>query len=367
MPNKHQNETESFAEAAAAVTAENVTEAVADAPVETTVYETNGTMNTMENVQEICDTFIANRDALRKAVKLENITMHVLAADILTTAGVTADADKLKSLRKIISKKVSSISYLVFRTELPLLAALYLSEDPEAAADKINRIYDIMKKRLGRSFYVAMLSILFSRTIDEEQAAQIAERGKVLYDAFQKKHPIITSDRDIACACLLALSDKTDEQILEECEAAHFLLKNAYSDSCFPQFCAYILCMTDGIPEDKATRLMELFFALKASKKKYLTGHEMGVLAALSLTDLSTGELMDTVIDIEAFLSKQKDYGVLEGFDEKRRLMNAAMIATAAYGDRSLTAVNIMAAIVALAAEQDDDDAAITAAMMAAT
>ena len=340
---------------------EQITEAVIEASSETSVQNTN------EAIQEICDSFIANRDALRKAVKLENMPMYVLGADILTTAGVRADADKLKSLRKIINKKVSSISYLVGRTELPLLAELYLSADPEAAADKINRIYDIMKKRLGRSFYVAMLSILLSRSIDEDQAEKIAERGKGLYDTFQKKHPIITSDRDAASACLLALSDKTDEQILDECEAAHSLLKNAYSDSTFPQFCAYILCMTDGFPEDKATRLMELFFALKASKKNYLTGHEMGVLAALSLTNHSTGELMDTVIDIEAFLSKQKDYGFLSGFDEKRRLMNAAMLATAAYGDRRLTAVNIIASIVALAAEQDDDDAAIAAVMIATT
>ena len=367
MPNKKKTEAEALAEVQAQIMSEPITETAAEVPAETTAQNASGSMNTIENVQEICDTFIANRDALRKAVKLENMTMYVLGADILTTAGVTADPDKLKSLRKIINKKVSSISYLVGRTELPLLAELYLSADPEATADKINRIYDIMKKRLGRSFYVAMLSILLSRTIDEDQAAQIAERGKVLYDAFQKKHPIITSDRDIASACLLALSDKTDEKILDECEATHSLLKNAYSDSTFPQFCAYILCMTDGIPEDKATRLMELFFALRASKKKYLTGHEMGVLAALSLTDISTGELMDTVIGIEAFLSKQKDYGFLSGFDEKRRLMNAAMLATAAYGDRSLTAMNIMAAIVALAAENEEDDAATVAIIAANT
>lgn len=353
-------------EAAAMLAAEPVAETVAEVPAGIPVQRTNGTDAT-ENIQEICDAFIANRDALRKAVKFASMPMYVLGADILTTAGVIADADKLQSLRKIISKKFSSISYLVVRTELPLLAELYLSADPEATADKINRIYDVMKKRLGRSFYVAMLAILLSRTKDETQADQIAERGKVLYDAFQKKHQIITSDREAASACLLALSGKTDEQILDECEATHSLLKNAYSDSTFPQFCAYILCMTDGFPEDKATRLMELFFALKASRKKYLTGHEMGVLAALSLSDRRTGELMDTVIDIEAFLSKQKNYGFLDGFDERRRLMNAAMLATAAYGDRSLMEVNIMAAIVALSAEQDDDDACAAATMIATT
>ncbi len=356
MPHTNENE----AAPAAEVMSEPITEAAAAAPAEAQAE------NTTETVQEICESFIANRDALRKAVKLENMNMYVLAANILTTAGVTADAEKLKALRKIMQKKVSSISYLVIRTELPLLAELCLSEDPEATAEKISRIYDVMKKRCGRSFYVAMLSILLSRTMDEEQAAKIAERGRALFDAFQKKHPFITSDRDIAAACLLALSDKTDGEILEECEATHSHLKTAFADSTFPQFCAYILCLTYGLPEDKVTRLLELFYALKASKKKYPRGHEMEVLAALSLTDISTGELMDTVIEIEAFLSKQKDYGALSGFDESRRLMNAAMLATAAFGDRSRTEVNIMAAIVALAAEQDADDAS-TAAIMAAT
>ena len=363
MPHKKESEAVSVAEFQAEFVSEPITEAVAAAPAESLVQDTNETMDT---VPMICGSFIANRDALKQAFKLVNMKMCVLAANILTAAGVNADADKLKALRKIMQKKVSSISYLVIRTELPLLAELYLSADPEATLDKINRIYDIMKKRCGRSFYVAMLSILLSRTIDEEQAAKIAERGKVLFDAFNKKHPFITSDRDIASACLLALSDKTDEQILDECEATHSLLKNAFSDSTFPQFCAYILCMTDGITEDKATRLMELFFALEGAKKKYPRGHEMEVLAALSLTDISTGELMDTVIEIEAFLSKQKDYGALSGFDEKRRLMNAAMLANVAYGNPSLTAVNIMAAIVALVAEQDADDAS-AAAVIAAT
>ena len=367
MPNNHETETAPVAEVKAEAMTEPITEVFAEYPAEDPMQIVNGTMNMSGNLQMICESFIANRDALRKAVKLGNIKMCVLAADILTTAGVTADVDQLKALRKIINKKVSSFSYLVLRSELPLLAALCLAPDPEAALDKIDRIYDIMKKRCGRSFYVAMLSILLSQTIDEEQAAKIAERGKVLFDAFNKKHPIITSDRDIASACLLAMSDKTDEQILGECEATHALLKNAFRDSTFPQFCAYILCMTDGVPDDKATRLLELFFALKASNKKYLTGHEMEVLAALSLTDLRTGELMDAIIVIEAFLSKQKEYGALSGFDEQRRLMNAAMLATAAFGDRSLTAVNIMAAIVALVAEQDADDAATAAVIASST
>lgn len=318
-------------------------------------------------VQRICENFITNRDALRNTAKLENMKMYILAADILTTAGVTAAPGKLKPFREIIREKVSSISYLVVRSDLPLLAELYLSPDPEAAADKINRIYEIMKKRCGRSFYVAMLSILLSRTMNEEQAAQIAERGRVLYDAFQKKHPIITSDRDIAVACLLALSGKTDEQILRECEYTHTLLKNAFSNSTFPQFCAYILCLTDGNPEDKTTRLLELFYALEGARKKYSKGHEMEVLAALSLTDISTGELMDTVAEIEAFLAKQSDYGLLSGFDEKRRLMNAAMLAAAAYGDSRLTVVNLMAAVVALAAEQQEDDASDAAVIAAIT
>lgn len=72
------------------------------------------------------------------------------------------------------------------------------------------------------------------------------------------------------------------------------------------------------------------FHSVLTKRKLNRTVCTAEVLAALSLTDISTGELMERVIEIEAFLSKQKDYGALSGFDESRRLMNAAMLATAA-------------------------------------
>ena len=316
------------------------------------------------NVQKICEDFIRNRDELRKAFKLVDMKMCVSAANILSSAGVVAEAEMLKPLRKIIKDKVSSISYLAGRSELSLIAELYLATDPEATMDKIINIYEIVKKICGRSPYVAMLSILLSRNIRVEEAAEIASRGKILYDAFKKKHPLITSERDSAFACILAMSEKTTEQLIDECETVHATLKNEFSNSCFPQVCASILCMTDGDQEEKIQRLIALFNMLKDCKKKYSKGHEMDVLAALTLTDKSIEELADTVIEIEAFLSEQKDYGVLSGFDEKRRLMNAAMLAAAAYADQRFTALNIMAAFIALAAQQDDDDAS-TAAVIA--
>lgn len=312
----------------------------------------------------ICESFIANRDELRKAVKLENMRMYITAADMLAAAGVVAGADKLKELRKIIKEKVSSISYLVGRSELPMLVELFLAPDPEALADKINRNYEIMKKICGRSTYTAMFAILFSKTMDEEQAAQIAERAKVLWNAFKKKHSIITSDREIASACFLAFSEKSDEQLIDECEAVHSMLKKAFGDSCFPQVCAHILCMTDGDPEAKVQRLLDLFHTLKDCKKKYRKGQELNMLAALSLTDLSVKELAESIIEIDAFLSKQKDYGAFSGIDTAGRLLNAAMLTATAYADPGLTPLNIMAALIAFIAEQDTDDAS-TAAIIA--
>lgn len=81
------------------VMTEPVAEAVAEAPAETSVQNTNETMNANVNLQIVCGAFIANRDALRKVVKLENMKMHILAADILTTAGVIADMETPASRR----------------------------------------------------------------------------------------------------------------------------------------------------------------------------------------------------------------------------------------------------------------------------
>ena len=104
VPRKNETETAPVAEVKAEVMTDPITQVLAEYPAEDPMQIVNGTMNMSENLQTICESFIANRDALRKAVKLGNIKMCVLAADILTTAGVTADVDQLKALRKIINK-----------------------------------------------------------------------------------------------------------------------------------------------------------------------------------------------------------------------------------------------------------------------
>ena len=102
VPRKNETETAPVAEVKAEVMTEPITQVLAEYPAEDPMQIVNGTMNMSENLQTICESFIANRDALRKAVMLGNIKMCVLAAYILTTAGVTADVDQLKALRKIV-------------------------------------------------------------------------------------------------------------------------------------------------------------------------------------------------------------------------------------------------------------------------
>ena len=62
-------------------------------------------VNTMKNnIKQITEDFIMNRDTIRKAIKLENSYIYPVTANIFCAAGVKADADKLIECKKMIKK-----------------------------------------------------------------------------------------------------------------------------------------------------------------------------------------------------------------------------------------------------------------------
>ena len=146
-----------------------------------------------ENIQTLCERFIANRDALQKTAVLESSYMYCAAATALTASGITADANELKECRKILSKSISGWSYLRFSSELPVLAALYASDDPASAAERISKTYEILKTQFDSTEYLALLAIMLYDLVSETEAERIAERSKTLYTMMQKQHPILTS------------------------------------------------------------------------------------------------------------------------------------------------------------------------------
>ena len=134
-------------------------------------------------------------------------------------------------------------------------------------------------------------------------------------------------------AALLALSDLTDEQIVQQTE------------SCYPAAQRRVLfgkchsvaqpCSGNGGGKPgraKCRRLLNLYYALKENGMRYGREYELPTLGVLSMLPVGIDALTMDVAQVDEYLADQRGYGLF-GVGRKQRLMHAAMLVACDYAD----------------------------------
>ena len=304
-----------------------------------------------EKVTALCESFITNREIIKKVFKGESLLIYPVAANALASHGVTADEDKLKECRKLIKKNSGALSYLKGQVMMPFAANLSMKEDPKAHFDKVLKIYNVAKKKFNRSEYSALLAILLADLIHEDSCESVLTRGKELYDQIKMAHPFLTNEQDSVLAGLLALSEKSDTELIDDMEKCFDLLKIKFSHKSSIQSISHVLALTEGSAREKVEHLNDLYDSLREAGKKFGVYTELSTLAAVSILDNETERVRDRIIGIDDFLSKQKGYGLL-GLDKKARLMHATMLTTDLYDSAQIAQTTASASAIAMAAAQ---------------
>ena len=304
-----------------------------------------------EKVTALCESFITNREIIKKVFKGESLLIYPVAANALVSHGVTADEDKLKECRKLIKKNSGALSYLKGQVMMPFAANLSMKEDPKAHFDKVLKIYNVAKKKFNRSEYSALLAILLADLIHEDSCEAVLTRGKELYDQIKMAHPFLTNEQDSVLARLLALSEKSNTELIDDMEKCFDLLKIKFSHKSSIQSISHVLALTEGSAREKVEHLNDLYDSLREAGKKFGVYTELSTLAAVSILDNETERVRDRIIGIDDFLSKQKGYGLL-GLDKKARLMHATMLTTDLYDSAQIAQTTASTSAIAMAAAQ---------------
>ena len=141
----------------------------------------------------------------------------------------------------------------------------------------------------------------------------------------KKDHPFLTSTEDSVFAAMLALSDKSDDALLEEAERCYQLLKPNFFSGNAVQSLSHVLALADGRAEDKCDAVLSLFEALKARGRKDGTDFELASLGVLATLPVPQESMVEDILEVDEFLSRQKGYGLL-GISKPQRLMQAGML-----------------------------------------
>ncbi len=317
------------------------------------------------SLNAICESFIASRDTIKNDFMWDNnYIIHVCAAS-LASKGIAADSEKMAECKKLVNEKTGIFSNFRGNVKLPVITYLATSENPVEKLDKAKQIYDVMKNYFFGSEYLAYVSILLTDMIDIEKVDKIAERSMVIYDLMRKEHPFLTGSEDSIFAALLAFSEKSDEQLIEEMERVYAYFKKKFAGNAV-QSVSHVLSLTDGDADAKCKRVEFLWDSLKNAGRKYSKYYEVAALAAFALNEFDLSEAVDDILEADKFLEQQKGYGVLS-IDKGTRLMHAVMLVSADYAGNTVSDTTAVATTLAMVAAQQAAMCAVIAASSAST
>ncbi len=319
-----------------------------------------------ESLHQLCDNFIANRNTVNGIFKWENDLLVAAGSTTFLNRGAIADSSKLEQCKKLLKENVSVFSNFRGNVELPLVCLLAVAEHPEETLKKIKKYYDVLKQEFSGSEYLVLAAAVLADMVSEEQVAQMAEKARSIYNKMKQDHPFLTSSEDSVYAVLMAVSEKSDEVLMEEMEVCYKKLKESFSSSNEVQALAHVLSIAEGGAEDKCNKVVALYDALRGADVKYGKYHELVVLASLALLPVEQSVLVEDIKAVDAFLTEQKGYGFF-GLDKKTRLMHAAMIVSADYTKNDKNEIAAMTGTLAAVAAQQAAMCAVIAASAAAS
>ncbi len=283
-----------------------------------------------------CMNYIENRNIIKETYKLENAYMICVAANIASGKKMIFTKEKLKEAQKIVDSKTGIFSSFRGIAKLAVVAILASSDDAEKLMERITETYKKEKSEWNGSEFLVVAASILTSMLPDDKIDEAVSRGKRIYKLMRKEHPMLTTSEDAVYACLLALSDKSDEALIEEMEKSYSLLKQELkpSDNAL-QTLTHVLTISEGSFEYKCNRVIDIYKKLREKGRKYGKHFELSILGALATsTDKSVDELTSDMLEIDDFLKSQKGYGVFS-IDKKTRLMHAAMLLMNVYADRS--------------------------------
>lgn len=289
-----------------------------------------------ECVSKQCEFYAHNREEIKSYFKWDNPHVIAVCASELSAKGIKIEVEKLLECKNILDNSTKLFSTFKGNVKLPVISILATAEDSKAKMEAALELHKLLKTEFRDSDYLPLLAVKLSEIISVEAAEPYVKRGKEIYRLMKKEHPFLTSYEDSVFAVLLAFSEKSNEEIVKDVEGCYKILKKFSSDSNGMQTLSHILALSEGNPEEKCNKVIDIFNTLESKGKKYRKGFEMSVLGVVSTMDICDKEFVDEVMEVDEYLATLKGYTGL-GIDKRTRLMHAVMLVTNSYSQPNVS------------------------------
>ncbi len=316
-----------------------------------------------DSLKILCDGFLQNRENIKVHLKGGYGFLNPVCSAMLASKGLFPTPETLLKCRDILRSHAGIFSNLRGNITLPVITMLASSDAPEEKLRKILDIYEILKKYFSKNEFLAYGAAVLSDTIETSEADSVAQRAKTIYKLMKKEHPMITSVEDCVFALLMALSPQSDSELIKDMEICYGILKPVFSYGNYVQAMSHVITLAGGDVRESCQKAMAIYATLCNAGRQYGRYNELSVLAALAVLPVDIQKVSEDILEVDAFLAKQKGYGFW-GMDKRTRLMHAAVLVSCDYSQNVAMSAAAVSTTVALFAAQQ---AAICAAVAASS
>lgn len=320
-----------------------------------------------DEVRRRCELLIQNRDTMNEAFKWGNSLLNLSAAYMITSKEKRTDVAMLKQCKALIKEKTGMFSNFKGNANCAVTALLAVSPDAELLLADGMRVHEMMKAKLRDSAYLPMAAMSIARLVSLERQEEVVAKTKEIYDRIKTEHPFLTSVEDSSFCALLALSEKSVEELVAEAEACYrFLTEHTRYPKNSVQSLSHVLALYDGKPEEKCGKVIGLYDTLKACGLKYGTNYELPVLGILAMISNNYEALAEELTEVSTWLSKQKGFGLWGSVSVRQRLMFAGMLLQEQEGQKEVSETALIQSSIATVVAQQAAMISVMAATSAA-
>lgn len=278
-----------------------------------------------QELQERCQLFVDNKNALDKGFVWDGATIMPICAMLHAQKNQKVNVEKMKECRKILKGKVGVFSGLRSYGEMVLLSKMALAENSTEYLEKTLQAYALFKKyKLSEDAFTAMAAMLLVDHVDMTRWELTIEAAKRIYTRMKKDHPFLTGTEDVSFAILMAMSELPEEWMMQEMEACYQALHKKFGATDGSQSLSHVLAMNQEDTAKKCEAILELDALFKGKKKKF-DSRGIVMYGSLYMLQMDKEEMLDAIIEVDAYLKQQKGFGAFS-VDSYQRLMYATML-----------------------------------------
>jgi len=313
-------------------------------------------------LKQRCELFVKNRDIMKNNFKWDNSMLHPLCASLYTEKTLEVDAFKIKMCKEIIKNNTGIFSNFKSTPFLALATMLSFDENPEGKMQEILKIYEILKKEFRSSVYLPLSAFVISDMVEAFDYERVAKKAKDIYEKMKNEHPFLTSGEDCGFAVMIAMSNLSAHDAIEEMEKCYELLRSMFFSANAVQSISHTLALGEEDAKKKCNKVIDIFEKLKNKNCKYGTGVELSVLGMLAMTTDNIYQLTNDISEVNEFLLSCKGFGALS-IGKTQRIMYAAILVAQEYKNQCSEHVMNMATINSVTSIIIAQQVAITAVM----